>query len=93
MNENSKKLYEQMLRKGYPEEFAAVIASEMHTDWTSMRMMGYIHQNDRLPLEEVADEMLAIISDRDRIPQKHVLEHARASINRMYREETQQEEE
>ena len=36
-------------------------------------------------MEEVADEMLAILSDRDRITQKHMLEHAQAKINEMYR--------
>ena len=42
-------------------------------------------KSDVLPLEEVADEMLAILSDRDRIMQKHQTEYAQAKINEMYR--------
>jgi hypothetical protein len=48
-------------------------------------MMGYLAKSDVLPLEEVADEMLAILSDRDRIMQKHQTEYAQAKINEMYR--------
>lgn len=83
--EKSRQLYELMLRKGYPEDFAALISSEMRTDFTAGRMIAYISKSGVLPLEEVADEMLAILSDRDRITQKHILEHAQAKINEMYR--------
>ena len=86
-NVKSNELYELMLRKGYPEEFAQLVAAEMHTEFTATRMIGYISKSAKLPLEEIADEMLAILSDRDRITQKHLLEHAQAKINAMYREE------
>ena len=85
ISEKSRQLYELMVRKGYPENFAALIASEMHTEFTAGRMLGYIARSEKLPLEEVADEMLAILSDRDRITQKHILEHAQSKINEMYR--------
>ena len=81
-------LYELMLRKGYPQEFSTMIVGELHTDFTATRMIGYISRSDKLPLEEVADEMLAILSDRDRIAQKHILEHAQAKINEMYRNQS-----
>ena len=81
----SRQLYDLMIRKGYPEDFAGLVASEMRTEFTASRMIGYISRSDRLPLEEVADEMLAILSDRDRITEKHMLEHAQAVINEMYR--------
>ena len=83
--EKSRQLYELMIRKGYPQEFSALIAREMRTEFTATRMIGYISKSAVLPLEEVADEMLAILSDRDRITQKHILEHAQAKINEMYR--------
>ncbi len=83
--EKSRQLYELMLRKGYPEDFAALVSSEMRTDFTAGRMIGYISKSGVLPLEEVADEMLAILSDRERITQKHILEYAQAKINEMYR--------
>ncbi|MBQ9061174.1 MAG: hypothetical protein IJ128_08520 [Firmicutes bacterium] len=76
-----------MVRKGYPRDFAALIAQEMHTEFTENRMIGYIARSGLLPPEEVADEMLAILSDRDRIRDKHILEHAQQSINEMYRKQ------
>ena len=85
MNEKSQSLYDLMLRKGYPEAFARVIATEMSTDFTATRMIGYISRSRRLPLEEVADEMLAIQSDRDRIRDKHLSEYAQTKINDLYR--------
>ena len=93
VSEKSKQLYELMLRKGYPEDFSALIAGEMRTEFTASRMIGYINKTDRLPLEEVADEMFAILSDRDRITEKHLMEHAQAKINEMYREQYEREKE
>ncbi len=85
MTEKSEILYKLMLRKGYPEAFSRIIASEMSTDFTADRMISYIGRNNLRPLEEVADEMLAIQSDRDRIRDKHISEHAQAKINDLYR--------
>lgn len=85
MNEKSEILYKLMLRKGYPAEFARIISCEMNTDFTAERMISYIGRNNRRPLEEVADEMLAIQSDRDRIRDKHIAEHAQSKINELYR--------
>ena len=84
MNENSKKLYELMLRRGYPEEFSKLISIEMSTEFTSEKMMRYI-SGEKHSLEEIADEMLAIKELRDRLVDKHISEHAQASINNLYR--------
>lgn len=86
MTEKSEILYKLMLRKGYPEAFSKIIASEMSTDFTADRMISYIGRNNKRPLEEVADEMLAIQSERDRIRDKHISEHAQVKINELYRE-------
>ena len=85
MTEKSEILYKLMLKKGYPEAFAKIIAAEMSTDYTADRMISYIARNNKRPLEEVADEMLAIQSDRDRIREKHISEHAQAKVNDLYR--------
>ncbi len=85
MNEKSEILYKLMIRKGYPAEFAGIISAEMNTDFTADRMISYIGRNSKRPLEEVADEMLAILSDRDRIRDKHIAEHAQSKINDLYR--------
>ena len=36
-------------------------------------------------IEDLVDEMLAILSDRDAIIQKKEMEHAQAAINEIYR--------
>ena len=75
-----------MLRKGYPEDFSRLVSGELKTDFTAGRMIGYIGRSSKPPLEEVADEMMAILAERDRIRDKHISEHAQSKINIMYRE-------
>ncbi len=74
-----------MVAKGYPPEFAMLIAKELTTEFTAGRMIGYLTRGDH-SLEDVADEMLAILSDRDRIRDKHISEHAQSAINELYRD-------
>ena len=47
-------------------------------------MMNYI-AGPKKRLEDVADEMVAIKDLRERLINKHVSEHAQASINYLYR--------
>ena len=84
MCEKSRLLYEMMLRKGYPEQFSKLICMEMNTDFTAERMMYYV-SGEMKRLEDVADEMVAIIELRDRLINKHITEHANAKINDLYR--------
>ena len=84
MSEKSKLLYELMLRRGYPEEFTRLICQEMNTDFTADRMIRYISR-EKHSLEDVADEMIGIKEFRDRLVNKHISEHAQASINEFYR--------
>ena len=84
MNEKSRLLYELMLRKGYPEEFSRLICCEMSTDFTAEKMMNYV-AGEKKRLEDVADEMTAIMDLRDRLINKHITEHANRSINDLYR--------
>ena len=79
-------LYEMMLRRGYPESFCDQITKNLNTDWTARRMIGYLSHYQKLPMEEVVDEMLAILSDRERIMQKKELESTNAKWNE-YRNE------
>ena len=60
----SEKLFRLMVHKGYPEDFAKLVCSELRTDFTCRRMLGYIAANERLPLEIVTDEMLSRIALR-----------------------------
>ena len=91
----SEKLFNLMIEKGYPNGFTEIISRELHTEFTANRMIGYISAREMLPMEEVADEMLAILSDRDRLIRKHISQDAQAAINEFYRlpEESDDEEE
>jgi hypothetical protein len=70
-----------LLRRGYPEPFCDEITRNLNTDWTAQRMMGYLSHYKKLRLEEIADEMLAILSDRNQIMQKKKMESSNARWN------------
>ena len=57
----------------------------MNTDYTATRMLGYLYRVTNPRVEDLVDEMLAILSDREAIIQKKELEHAQAVINDMYK--------
>ena len=57
----------------------------MNTDYTATRMLGYLYRVSDPRIEDLVDEMLAILSDRDAIIQKKEMEHAQAVINEIYR--------
>jgi hypothetical protein len=80
-SEKSIELYNMLLGRGYPEPFCDEVTKNLNTDWTAQRMMGYLSQYEKPPLEELVDEMLAILSDRNRIMQKKELESSNARWN------------
>ena len=85
-SERTDELYKVLLDRGYPKEFCAEIAyKNMNTDYTATRMLGYLYRVSDPRIEDVVDEMLAILSDRDAIIQKKEMEHAQAVINEIYR--------
>jgi hypothetical protein len=55
---------------GYPENFGISIAKNLRTEKTMSRMIGYLHHAKPRSAEEIADEMLAIMEDRERWIQK-----------------------
>lgn len=79
--EKSLELYNILKKMGYPEPFCYEVSCNLNTDWTAQRMIGYLRHYSRLPMEDVADEVLAILSDRNRIMQKKSLEEANARWN------------
>ena len=84
--DRSDELYRALKEKGYPEDFCREIAyRQMNTDYTATRMLGYLYRISSPRPEDVVDEMLAILSDRNAIMQKKELEHAQATINEIYR--------
>ena len=85
-SERTDELYKVLLDRGYPKEFCAEIAyKNMNTDYNATRMLGYLYRVSDPRIEDLVDEMLAILSDRDAIIQKKEMEHAQAVINEIYR--------
>lgn len=67
-SERTDELYNVLLDRGYPKEFCAEIAyKNMNTDYTATRMLGYLYRVTNPRIEDLVDEMLAILSDRDAI--------------------------
>lgn len=69
--ERTDELYKVLLTKGYPKELCAEIAyKNLNTDYTATRMLGYLYRYTEPRLEDVIDEMIAILSDREEIIKK-----------------------
>ena len=84
-SERTDELYRLLLIRGYPKEFCAEIAyKNMNTDYTTTRMIGYLYRVTNPRIEDLVDEMLAILSDRDEIMRKKEMEHAQAVLNDIY---------
>ena len=84
-SERTDELYKILLSKGYPKELCAEIAyKNMNTDYTATRMLGYLYRISNPRIEDLIDEMLAILSDRNAINQKKELEQAQSVINDVY---------
>ena len=83
--EKSGELMKELLKKGYPEEFCREVTYKyLNTDFTAGRMIGYLRKMPVLKIEDCVDEMLAILSDRDRIAEKHRMLEAQAVMNDVY---------
>ena len=84
--DKSSEVFRALQEKGFPDEFCAEIAYKyMTTEFTSDRMLGYLYRMSQPSVEELVDEMYAIISDRDRLVEKHRSEQAQSRINEIYR--------
>lgn len=80
------KLYRRLQVMGYHEGLCQAISKQLCTEFTASRMLGYLSRMEKPPREEdLVDEMLAIMSDRDRLVAKHEAEHAQQKINEIYR--------
>lgn len=78
-------LYEQLVttitRMGYPVELGCTIADQLRTERAMRRMLGYLRQAKPKRIEEIADELVAILGDRDNWTKKKIAEHANAKYN------------
>ena len=82
-SERTEELYRLLLSKGYQEELCREIAYQ-HMN-TATRMLGYLYRVSNPRVEDLVDEMLAILSDRQQIIQKKEMEQAQAVMNDVYR--------
>lgn len=81
----SEELFRALQSKGYPDDFCRELAyKQLNTDYTATRMLGYLYRISKPRIEDVVDEMLAILSDRDRLVEKHQVEDAQAKLNEEY---------
>lgn len=84
--ERTDELYKVLLGKGYPKELCSEIDYNiLNTDYTATRMLGYLYRYAEPRIEDVIDEMIAILSDREEIIKKKEMEQAQAVINEIYR--------
>lgn len=74
-----------MMKRGYPEVFCDEVTKYLNTDWTAQRMIGYLSHYQKLRLEDIADEVLAILNDRNRIMDKKATEEANIRWNEIMR--------
>lgn len=85
-SEKSKDVYKKLIELGFPDEFCREVSYKyLNTDFTATRMLGFLYRISEPSLELIVDEMFAIISDRDRLIEKHQSEQAQAKISDMYR--------
>ena len=70
---------------GYPEELASVLADGLRGEKSMRRMASYLRVARPQSMEEIADEMLAIVEQRESWVNKKLSERAQMSINSFYR--------
>ena len=78
-----RQLVETIVKMGYPEGFGIAIAEHLRTEKTMSRMLGYLRAAKPKTAEEIADEMLAIMDDRERWMQKKSAEYYNSKYNEL----------
>ena len=66
---------------GYPLDLADVLANELRGEKSMRRMAAYLRAARPKAMEEIADEMIAIIEQRDAWVRKKLSERAQSSFN------------
>ncbi len=76
-------LVRQIESMGYPAEFGEMIALNLGTEKTMSRMIGYLKNARPRSAEEIADEMMSIMEDRQRWTQKKEAEYYNQKYNEL----------
>ncbi len=79
-----RQLVSAVVELGYPEEFGEVLASELGGEKSMLRMASYLRQAHPTSPEQIADELLTILSERRRWVEQKMSERANASITAFY---------
>ena len=69
---------------GYPEELGAALAAGLGGEWSMRRMAGYLRGARPRTMEEIADEMVAILDQRRTIVERKMAEHSQEQLTRFY---------
>ena len=88
--EKRRQLIDVMTRMGFPSCLGEAVADNLRTEKPMSRMIGYLLSAQPRNEEDIVDEMLAIMSDRDRWIQKKEAEYYNQKYNEYlnrYREE------
>lgn len=78
-----RELIEAVKEKGYPEQLGKDIAKNLGSEKTMSRMISYLHMADPHSAEEIVDEMLAIMEDRERWVSKKEAEYYNSKYNEL----------
>ena len=84
-------LIQTITRMGYPEAFGRAVANNLRTEKTMARMIGYLNHAKPRSAEEIADEMLAIMDDRERWIQKKSAQYYNSRYNELLSSGLEQE--
>ena len=80
-SELSYQLRLQIISLGYPDEFARVVAGQLHSERSLKRMLGYLRLSNHPSPEEIADELLAILDENESWKQKKSSEYYNMKYN------------
>ena len=76
-------LVDAIVRMGYPEELGKAVAKNLGSEKLMRRMRAYLRSAKPRSAEEIVDEMLALMSDRERWIKKKEAEEANSAYNRI----------
>ena len=82
-NEAYTTLTETICKMGYPQELADMIAKNLGSEKMMNRMTGYLLHAKPSSAEEIVDEMLAIMEDRERWIKKKQAEYYNGKYNEL----------
>lgn len=79
--DSSLEVTRELVRMGFPGDFAEIIGQELNTDFTAAWMLRYLRAAKPATMEAVADEMIEILEFRDRYVQKQAALRAQCFLS------------